>query len=52
VSEKIEQLEDQILSCGVTDEELEMAAGASAGEQGGASLWSSYSVSGCTCVSG
>ncbi len=48
----VEQIDDEALLCGVSDDELEMAAGTSAGEQGGSSLWSSYSVSGCTCVSG
>ena len=46
----LEQTDEQILACEVSDEALEVAAGNSAGMQGGSSLWSTVHVSGCTCV--
>jgi hypothetical protein len=46
----LEKTEEEILTCGASDEELESAAGVSAGMQGAASLWSTNSPIGCTCV--
>jgi hypothetical protein len=35
----------------ISDVELELASGLTAGAQAGASNWSTIQVSGCTCVS-
>ena len=43
--------EEQVVVSEFSDEELERA-GLSSDAPGMSSLWSSYSVSGCTCISG
>jgi hypothetical protein len=45
------QADEDCLATDVSDEALETAAGMSAAAQAGASLWSTVTVSGCTCVS-
>ena len=45
----LSQAEDDALINEVSDEALEIAAGMSASAQAGASLWSTVTVSGCTC---
>jgi hypothetical protein len=40
---------DEIFTSDVSDEALENAGGMSATAQAGASLYSSYNASGCTC---
>ncbi|MGH6770256.1 MAG: hypothetical protein ACRECO_14675 [Xanthobacteraceae bacterium] len=47
----LNEADDEVLNIDVSDEALETAAGMSAAAQAGASLWSSFTVSGCTCVS-
>ena len=44
----IDQSDEEILAHEISDEALEAAAGTSA--EAGASLWSTISVAGCTCV--
>ena len=46
-----DQNDEEILAYEISDEELEIAAGASASVQGASSLWSTVSVAGCTCLS-
>jgi hypothetical protein len=43
--------DEEMLNIDVSDEALETAAGMSAAAQAGASLWSTVTVSGCTCAS-
>ena len=47
----LDQTEEESLTYEVSDEALEIAAGTSAGTQGGSSLWSSFTPAGCTCLS-
>ena len=46
-----DQTDEEILTYEISDEELEIAAGTSAGARGASSLWSTISVAGCTCLS-
>jgi hypothetical protein len=47
----LNQADEDILANDVSDEALETAAGMSAAAQAGSSLWSSFTVAGCTCAS-
>jgi hypothetical protein len=47
----IERTDEETLTYEVSDEALEAAAG-TAGTEAASSLWSSYTVAGCTCVVG
>jgi hypothetical protein len=46
----LDPTDEESLTNEVSDEALEIAAGTAAGTQAGASLWSSYTPAGCTCV--
>jgi hypothetical protein len=45
------ETDEELFNAQVSDEALETAAGMSAAAQAGASLWSTVTVSGCTCAS-
>jgi hypothetical protein len=51
ITADLNQNDEDMLRSDVSDEALEVAAGMSATAQAAASLWSTVTVSGCTCVS-